>query len=178
MPFATLSALSFSLPYLAIACFVGPELPAIVGGASAILAIAFAANRGILLPSANGSAEKAPEQKRVTRSAILRSFAPFAVMALALIVSRTVPGLRETLQGVTFSFGEFRALDLEQELSPLYSPYFYLILALVTVLLVFRITGDTLREAAMATYRQLRPAAVVLIFVIASTQLLLWSEFN
>ena len=178
LPFATFSALSFSLPYLAVAYFVGPELPSIVGGASAILAITFAANRGLLLPSAGGSAEHPPEQEKVAPSAILRSFAPFAVMALALIVSRTVPGVRETLQDVTFSFGEFRTLELDQELSPLYTPYFYLALALVTALFVFKVTRGTLRKAAVASYQRLRLAAVVLAFIIALTQLLLWSEVN
>jgi len=178
LPFATFSALSFSLPYLVVAYFVGPELPSIVGGALAILAITFAASRGILLPSEAGSAEHAPEQEKVAPSAIFRSFAPFAVMALALIVSRTVPGVRETLQDVTFSFGEFRTHELDQELSPLYTPYFYLALALLTALFVFKVTGETLRKAAAASYQRLRLAAVVLAFIIALTQLLLWSEVN
>ncbi len=178
VPFAVFSALSFSLPYLAIAYFVGPELPAIVGGASAILAISLAASHGFLLPSSGISTDRGPEEKKGAPSGIMRSFAPFAVMALALIVSRTVPGLRETLQDVTLSFGEFRGLELDQELSPLYTPYFYLALALITALLVFNVTRATLREAAAATYRRLRLASIVLIFIIALTQLLLWSEVN
>ncbi len=178
LPFAILSALSFSLPYLAVAYFVGPELPAIVGGASAILAITFAANRGIMLPSAEGAKEQAVEQKKAAPAEILRSFAPFAVMALALIVSRTVPELSETLQNVTFSFGEFGTLELGQQLSPLYTPYFYLVLALITALLVFKVTLGKLRKAAAASYERLRLAAVVLLFIIALTQLLLWSAVN
>jgi len=178
LPFATFSALSFSLPYLAVAYFVGPELPSIIGGASAILAITFAANRGFLLPSAAGPPERPPEQEKVALSEILRSFAPFSVMALALIVSRTVPGVRETLQDVTFSFGEFRTFELDQELSPLYTPYFYLALALVTAIFVFRVKRETLQKAATATIQRLRLASVVLIFIIALTQLLLWSEVN
>lgn len=178
LPFAAFSAISFSLPYLTVAYFVGPELPSIVGGASAILAITFAANRGCMLPTNGNSAERAAEQEKVAATEILRSFAPFAVMALALIVSRTVPRLRETLQGVTFSFGEFRTLELDQELSPLYTPYFYLALAFITALLAFKVTRGTLQKAAAASYERLRIAAVVLAFIIAWTQLLLWSEFN
>ena len=178
LPFAVFSALSFSLPYLAVAYFVGPELPAIVGGASAIVAITLAASRGVMLPARGSSRDRAPEEKKGAPSSIMRSFAPFAVMALALIVSRTVPGLREALQDVTVSFGEFRGLELDQELSPLYTPYFYLAMALITTLLVFNVTRTTLRKAVAATYRRLRLASVVLIFIIALTQLLLWSEVN
>lgn len=177
LPFAIFSALSFSLPYVAVAYLVGPELPSIVGGASAILGITFAASRGLLLPSAT-SAERAPEPEKVALAEIARSFAPFAVMALALIISRTVPGLRDTAQDVTLSFGQFGTHELDQELSPLYTPYFHLALALVTALLMFRITRKTLRKALVATYQRLRLASVVLIFIIALTQLLLWSEVN
>ncbi|MEX0746071.1 MAG: L-lactate permease [Phycisphaeraceae bacterium] len=177
VPFAIFSALSFSIPYLAIAYFVGPELPAVIGGASAIFAISFAARRGLMLHP-EGAAESSPAQQNVRAADIMRSFAPFAVMTLALIVSRTVPGLRETLQSVTFSLGQVRALELDQALSPLYTPYFYLGLALITALLVFKVTGETLRKAAAATCRRLRFASVVLIFIIALTQLLLWSGIN
>lgn len=174
VPFATFSALSFSIPYLAVAYFVGPELPAIVGGISALIAITYAAQRRFLLPSG----QKGDESEEAATGSILRSLTPFAVMAVALIISRTIPLVRETLQNLTLSFGEFRGVKLEQEFSPLYTPYFYLGLALLTALLVFRVKGTTFRKAAHATYRKVRVASVVLLFIIALTQLLLLSEFN
>ena len=178
LPFAVFSALSFSVPYFAVAYLVGPELPSIVGGASAILAITFAARRGILLPGAPEPAKRTRASESGMPLDVARSFAPFAVMALALIVSRTVPPLRDALQSVTFSFGEFRQLQLGQEISPLFTPYFYLALALLTALLLFKVRGDHLRSAVEASFRRLRLASVVLIFIIALTQLLLWSETN
>ncbi len=178
IPFAVFSALSFSLPYLAAAYLVGPELPAIIGGASAILAITLAANRGLLLPSQDGTEGGEGEEERPGPAAVMRSFAPFAVMVVALIASRMIPGLRELLEGMTLSFGEFRTLELDQEAAPLYTPYFYLALALIVALVIFKVTRQTLRDAATATYQRLRLASVVLVFIIALTQLVLWSEVN
>jgi len=112
VPFAVFSALSFSLPYLAIAYFVGPELPAIIGGIVALTAISYAAKRGFLLPSTpdelkvsevDEDREKSDEDTKketVSFGAMLRGFAPFIVMSLALIVSRTVPGMREMLHAL------------------------------------------------------------------------------
>jgi len=187
MPFAVFSALSFSLPYLAIAYFVGPELPAIIGGIVALTAIAYAAKWDFLLPStpeglkvsATGSDEQrdGSAKQAVSRGAMLRGFAPFIVMSLALIVSRTVPGMREMLENVTITFGEFAGADLSN-LTPLYTPYFYLALALVTALIVFRIDGRVLRAAATSTFERIRTASIVLIFIIALTQLLLVSDRN
>jgi lactate permease len=187
LPFAVFSALSFSLPYLAIAWFVGPELPAIIGGIVALTAIAFAARRGFLLPSVPQElkvTEEEPQQggaeaggATVSLTTLLRGIAPFIVMSLALIVSRTVPGIREVLQGVTITFGEFGGTELAS-LTPLYTPYFYLALALLTALVTFRIDGRVLRRAATATYERIRTASIVLIFIIGLTQLLLISDTN
>jgi len=186
LPFAIFSALAFSLPYLAVAWFVGPELPAIVGGIVALTAIAYAAKRGFLLPSTPEGlkiteAETGPEgnanEKAVSRGTMLRGFAPFIVMSIALIVSRTVPGVRETLEGVTITFGDFAGTELAG-LTPLYTPYFYLALALATALVVFRIDGRALKAAAASTFERVRTASVVLIFIIGLTQLLLISDTN
>ncbi|HSP25260.1 MAG TPA: L-lactate permease [Saliniramus sp.] len=187
VPFAVFSALSFSLPYLAIAWFVGPELPAIIGGIVSLSAIARAARRGFLLPSMtevervseadNRRRDSDADRESVSLHAMLRGFAPFIVMSLALIVSRTVPGMREMLQDVTITFGAFGGTELEN-LTPLYTPYFYLALALLTALAVFRVDRRVLRQAATATYERIRTASIVLIFIIGLTQLLLISDTN
>ncbi len=174
IPFAVFSALAFSLPYLLLAHWVGPELPAIGGGVVAIVAIAMAAHHGFLLPRG----ERAATGERPALAGVMRSFTPFLVMAVALILSRTVPVLRETLDDVSFAFGEFRGIELGQELSPLYTPYFYFGLALITALLVFRGGARALAPAAVATYQKVRVAAIVLLFIIAMTQILLLSEWN
>jgi lactate permease len=174
VPFAIFSALAFSVPYVLIAWFVGPELPSILGGIVALVAIAIAAHRGFLLPPETGTGEAAS----VPLVGLVKSFAPFGVMAVALIVSRTIPSVRETLRDLTISFGAFRGIDLDQELAPLYTPYFYLALALLSAIILFKVSRPTFTRAAVATYKRIRLASIVLIFIIAITQLLLMSELN
>jgi lactate permease len=174
VPFAIFSALAFSVPYVLIAYFVGPELPSIIGGIVALVAIAYAAHTGFLLRPDR----RMPEAATVSLGGMMKSFAPFGVMAVALIVSRTMPQVRETLQDLTISFGEFRGVDLDQDISPLYTPYFYLALALLTAILLFKVSRNTFAQAAVATYQRVRLASIVLVFIIAITQLLLVSEMN
>ena len=106
------------------------------------------------------------------------AFVPFAVMVIALILSRTVMPLREMLQSVSLSFDEFRGIELSQSMTPLYTPYFYFALALITALILFRVRRPVLGKAMVSTWRKLRAASVVLVFIIAMTQLLLLSEIN
>ena len=174
VPFAIFSALTFSIPYVLIACFVGPELPSILGGIVALVAISYAAHKGFLLrPGVMPSNRRA-----VSPAAMLKSFAPFLVMSVALIASRTIPAVRETLRELTISFGSFRGIELTQEISPFYTPYFYLALALLSASLLFKVSFGTLVRAAAVTHRKIRIASIVLIFIIALTQLLLMSEMN
>lgn len=174
VPFAIFSALAFSVPYVLIAYFVGPELPSILGGIVALVAISYAAHRGFLL----GPGMTPSNQVTVSFAAIAKSFAPFLVMSVALIVSRTIPVVRETLRELTISFGTFRGTELAQEISPFYTPYFYLALALLSASLLFKVRISSLAKAAAATYQKVRLASIVLIFIIALTQLLLMSETN
>lgn len=174
LPFAIFSALAFSVPYVLVAYFVGPELPSILGGIVALVAIAYAAHKGFLLRPEMIRSHRAP----VSFAALAKSFAPFLVMSVALIVSRTIPEARETLRGVTISFGTFMGVDLKQEISPLYTPYFYLALALLTTILLFKVRFRTLVKASTATYQKVRVAAIVLVFIVALTQLLLMSDMN
>lgn len=174
LPFALFSALAFSIPYLLVAGLVGPELPSIVGGASAMVIIAYAAHRGFLLPAH----ESADAAERGSLGRVAYAFVPFAVMVIALILSRTVMPLREMLESVSLSLGTFRGVELSQALTPLYTPYFYFGLALITALLLFNVKRQTLGKAAASTWRKLRVAAVVLLFIIAMTQLLLLSGNN
>jgi lactate permease len=176
-PFAIFSALSFSIPFVVIARWVGPELPSIIGGFISMVLIAYAAHRGYLLPSAEqGSGSRTKKPLRVAGMA--RSVAPFAVMSVALILSRTVPGIREVLQSVTLSFGSVGGIEIQEVLTPLYTPYFYLAIAFVTALLVLKVDRRALRNAAQSTYERIRTASVVLIFILALTQLMLISETN
>lgn len=174
VPFAIFSALTFSVPYVLIAYFVGPELPSILGGIVALVAIAYAAHKGFLLHPVMHTTKA----ETVSLAKMVKSFAPFLFMAAALIVSRTIPAAREALQNLTISFGEFRGIELDQEISPLYTPYFYIALALLTTILLFRVTRSTFAQAAVATYMRVRLASIVLLFIIAVTQLLLMSGMN
>lgn len=174
LPFAAFSALGFGIPYVLVAWLVGPELPAIVGGASAMVAIAYAAHHGFLLPDS----ARAEARERKPMSRVVYAFVPFAVMAVALVLSRTVMQLRETLQSVSLSLDGFRGVELSQSLTPLYTPYFYFGLALITALLLFRVRRQTLAKSVASTWQKLRVASVVLLFIIAMTQLLLLSGNN
>lgn len=175
LPFATLSALAFGIPYLLVAWLIGPELPSIIGGVVAMAVIALAAHRGRFLPSHQPRADSV-EQAPIGR--VLLAFVPFVVMALALSASRTIMPLREALQSVRWSPGDTLGIELGQSLSPLYTPYFYFALALITALILFRVSRASLGEAVVATWSKLRVAAIVLAFVIALTQLLLVSGQN
>lgn len=184
LPFATFSALSFAVPYLLVAWLVGPEMPSIIGGAFAIGCIAFTARSGFLIARSNRAenlalvgSSQAKVSSSVWRAAAFASV-PLVVLTVALLLSRTIMPIRQALLSVKIRPFEWFGLESGAALTPLYTPYAYFALALLTSILLFRARRAQVLSAASLTFGKIRSAAIVLVFVIALTQVFLKSGSN
>ncbi|MDX1665840.1 MAG: hypothetical protein R3350_01350, partial [Saprospiraceae bacterium] len=85
----------------------------------------------------------------------LYEFEPGFYLPSAYIVSLDREGLLAHIQqraGLK-TIGHF-GIELTQDIAPLYTPYAYLALALLTAMVVLRVGRGTLAQAAAATYRR------------------------
>jgi lactate permease len=141
-----LAAACFLLPFLALAMFVGPELPTLGGalvGAACFIALLRLRRRG-------------PSQRI---EGLRGDLAPYGIILILVLVTRLVSPLQENLWAVDLSWsmaGTFRG-----SFHPLYHPGTIL---LVGLLLGAAVQGriDSLGEAALAAVRKLWPVALAL----------------
>ena len=123
---AILAAASFFAPYYAVAHWVGPELPSmlggLVGGVLFVLAVRHRAE-----PGAAGDGERADDGE--PRGSLGRAIAPYALLVALVAITRLVPAVRAPLQGTTWRWemvGGFGAA-----FQPLYHPGTMLLISYV-----------------------------------------------
>lgn len=186
VPFILFSALSFTVPFILMAYFVGPELPSIVGGVVSLVLIALAAKHNFLLPSTVSSDKslakrsyKKGENASHSLKKILCAFSPFIIMIFGLALSRNVQVLGDVLSSVRIGFSEFGGYtDISQFFSPFYTPSFFFLLAASWLIFIakpnFTVVGSALKEATL----KIRGPMIALFFVLSLAQLLLVTVHN
>ncbi len=188
-PFALFAALSFTVPYLACATFLGPEFPSLLGSAVGMFLVVVGARRGWwvpreqwdfppreawnadwegLMPRSTGDGE--------SRITILSAWLPYGLVALLLLVSR-LPGwgLQSALSSVSFGPVDLFGTGIGQQIQPLYLPGF---MFLVTCLITYRLhrmsRAEIVRSWSVAT-RQLASAALALLFALPMVRVFILS---
>lgn len=114
-PFAIFSAFAMTVPYLAVAYWLGPEFPSLIGGAIGLAIVVQAIRMGFLVPAEawdfgptktwdpswnveKGAEEKARAEKEPApqdalensepRVSLVKAWAPYGVVALLLVLTR------------------------------------------------------------------------------------------
>lgn len=145
-PFALFAGLSFTLPALAVAVFLGPEFPSLFGGLAGLAIVVPAARRGFLMPRETWDFATPAETEAVAppgaappaetpRLGLLRAWAPYLVVGLLLVATR-LPALpfKAWLTGVALEVPGLLGTDLAISVAPLYLPgTIFVVAALATV---------------------------------------------
>jgi lactate permease len=156
---AVVAAVCFLLPYLGLAVFVGPELPALGGALAGGLAFAFVLRR-----------MDAQQAERLDARSLAGAAIPYALLVGLILVTRLVPQIRDTLLQVVLEWtlpGPFGG-----RIKPLYHPGTML---LAGFLFGGLLQGRTLVEVAgavAAAVRRLVPVAIALFAMLAIARLM------
>jgi len=152
LPWIALAAVCFLLPFLAIAAFVGPELPtlggALLGGVAFVVILRRRAGR------AGGPADGAGP------GALFRAMLPYVVLLALILATRLVPPVQDALSAVAWSWTLPGGFD--GTFQPLYHPG--------TLLMAGFLVGGTLQghrpgalaAAGASVARRLPPVAIAL----------------
>jgi lactate permease len=156
-----LAALFFFGPYLALAWFVGPELPtiggAILGGAGFALVV-------------RRTAAATPKGGRPRGTALLRAAVPYLVVVVLVLATRLVAPLREGLQTVVWGWSLLDAFT--GRLEPLYHPGTLLLLGFVLGGFAQGRSATDLAGAAASAARRLVPVVVALLAMLGLSRLM------
>ena len=183
--FAIFAGLAFTVPYYLIARVLGPEFPSMVGSMIGLLIVVPAARRGWFvpketfdfpprdrwLPSWLGTLD-APDQTQTARFSVLRAFAPYVLVVLLLILTRTVPPVKAFLTGpdTTLRFANLFGTSISATAQFLYSPGVVLILVSLLCIGLFRMTSQQYLRGVKDSARTMLDAAPALLLAVPMVQ--------
>lgn len=198
LPFSLLAGLSFSIPYLLVATFVGYEFPSIFGALIGLIVTVVAAKKGFLVPKTEWhfsdqtdwdeswkSSRKLVPMKPSNMS-LLKAWIPYGLIAVLLVVSRlpvSVGGktIAAWLKSDVISPSISSVFGVENTgyiLKWAYIPGTMFIFVALLTILIHRMKGREVFSAFKETGKQVAGAAVAVVFGLALVQILRYSGSN
>ncbi len=190
--FALFAGFAFTLPYLLVGWFLGPEFPSLLGGLIGLLIVVPAARRGFLLPSdtfdfpprtsANehwfGTVE--PEADDATRDSagdisLVHAWSPYILIALLLVATRIIAPVKAALTSpeATIVLNDIFGSGINASAQLLYSPGAILILASLLSVFIYRMRPAAYGRVWVASAKTMVAAAPALLLAVPMVQVFL-----
>lgn len=186
-PFAIYAALAMTVPSVTVAALLGPEFPSLLGGLLGLALVMFTSSRGFLMPKQTwdfpprerwsdrwtGSLEADTSAVADRRMGISLAWSPYVIVALLLVLTRTVEPVKDFLSGLTIDVNEIFGTGISESLQPFYLPGFIFIVACLITYGLQRMTPRQIGESWRIAGSQLAGAAVALLFALPLVRILI-----
>ncbi|OQO92683.1 L-lactate permease [Saccharomonospora piscinae] len=189
--FALFAAVSMTVPYVLVAALLGPEFPALIGGLVGLAVVVAAARRGLFLPRTPWDFAPRERWQPGWMGAVkpdadvaertmhpLRAWAPYLLVAVLLVLTRTIDPLTEFLTGLSLDFDAILGTGIDESLQPFYLPGFVLIVASVSAYALHRMNRAQIAAAWTVAGRQIAGTAVALLFALPLVRVFINSGEN
>lgn len=182
--FALLAGLAFTVPYAIIANVLGPEFPSLVGALIGLMIVVPAAKAGLFMPKdtfdfehrnrweqewiGRLNNEQMNLQQRNKRISLLNAWFPYVLVAVLLVITRTVTEVKAFLTGesVTILIDNLFNSGIAIKSTPLYLPgTIFLIVSLITYVL-HRMDASSYKKAFTDSFKTALSAGSALIFAV------------
>lgn len=187
-PFAIFAGLSFSVPMLLIAIFIGYEFASLIASLVCIGATVIAAKTGFLCPKKawdfGDPSEWNPDwlatsqvtPPKQSNMGLLKAWIPYFLIAIVLVLTR-IPqlGIKGFLNGnaFTLSINNILGYDaLDYSLKWAYLPGTFFIIAAIITIFLHGMKADQVKTACKDTFSQVSGAALAIIFGLALVQIM------
>lgn len=188
-PFAIFTGLSFSVPMLTVAYFIGYEFASLIGALVSIAVTVIAAKKGFLVPKSTwdfgdpeewnkdwlATSKVSPTEE--SNMSLIKAWVPYLLVALILVITR-IPqlGIKGLLtSGAPFVVSIKNILGFENlnwSLKWAYLPgTFFIVVALITNLL-HKMSGEKIKKSWKDTGKQISGAALALLFGLALVEIM------
>ncbi len=194
LPFALFAGVSFAVPYMLAGVLLGPEFPSMIGAMVGLAIVVPAARRGFLIPK---DVWDFPEERRWPDAWIgsikidlerktdredmsaLMGWIPYVLLAVLLVVSRTVPAVKEALTAMAFGWTDILGeTDVTGSVEPLYLPGGILLMVVIITFFLHRMKPGEIGAAFKESTNTILGAGFVLIFTIPMVRILINSGVN
>ena len=191
-PFALFAAFCFTIPYALAGVFLGPEFPSLIGGLVGLAVATTAARAGFLVPrkswdfppQVDWPREWLGEIDMSSRSdqrsmPLLLAWAPYLLLGIFLVLTRTVEPLRFFLMNVQWATTDILGESgIGGNFQPLYLPGGVLVLVCLLTVFLHRMHWHDFGSAVRESSRMLVGAGFVLIFTVPMVRVMIQSGVN
>lgn len=185
-PFAIFAGLAFTIPYLLVAQFWGPEFPSMVGGIVGLAIVVPAAKMGFLMPKetfdfppksdwlsdwmGNISQDDVKDTEK-PRFSMIHALSPYIIVVILLVITRTIPEVKKFLtSNFTIKFTEMFGTKISHSESLLYTPGTILLLTSIIGIFLFSMKGDAVKRSWSSAFKVMIAAAPALLFSVPMVQ--------
>lgn len=193
LPLALFAAVSFTVPYALAGVLLGPEFPSLLGALIGLAIVTTAVKAGFLVPKDTwdfappqewpvewvGALEIRMEDIAGVRIGRFMAWLPYLLLALVLVISRTVQPVRAALESVDLAFSNILGeAGISGNLQPLYLPGGMLVLVCLMTFVLHRMRVRDFGRAARESGGTLLGAGFVLIFTVPMVRVMINSGVN
>lgn len=190
-PFALFAACAMTFPYMAVAYWLGPEFPSLLGGLIGLAIVVPAAKAGFLVPTgpavwdfeavdrwdldwtAGAAVPPASTERRLSLGV---AWLPYLIVALLLVITRqkALPLVEFSpdawVKSVSIPLNDLLGTSISQEIRPLYLPGTVFIVASLCAFFLHNMSVKSYLAAGQASLRTIVAASVALIFTVPMVQ--------
>lgn len=191
--FAIFAGIAFTLPYVFLALYLGPEFPSLIGGLVAMFVTVIAAKAGLFQPKSVWSfpergqwphhwlAATSLDQPDMQngRLPFWKAALPYCLITVLLIITRQ-PGLpfKSLLSGFEIDTGPLLGTEISASITPLYLPGTVFMLVVLISLPILGIGFRQANAVARSTFAAFINAAVVLVIAVPMVRIFIQSGVN
>lgn len=192
VPFALFSAFAFTIPYGLAGRFLGPEFPSLLGGLLGLALATVAARAGFLVPKKTwdfADPKEWPEEwmgsiemkvdHATKQIPIVIAWVPYLLLALILVLSRTMPDFKAWLLSVSVGVKDILGeAGISGSFQPLYLPGGILVFVCLLTILLHRMHLSDFVKATRESGGTLLGAGFVLLFTVPMVRIMIQSGVN
>lgn len=192
--FALFSAAAMIVPYVTTAAVLGPEFPALFGGAIGLGIVVWTARRGFLVPEEpwdfgpedtwepEWTGDVEPDRPEATgRVSTPMAWMPYVIVGLLLVISRVeLFGVKGPLQSAALTFDGIFGTEVSTSFEVFFLPGFMFILACLATYGLHRMNATEIRRSWGTAASQIVGAGAALIFALPLVRVFINSggDFN
>jgi lactate permease len=190
--FAIFAGLAFTVPYVLLGVFLGPEFPSLVGGLVALGITVVAAKCGWFQPKETwdfppesdwltewrSSIPAKPDDETAPSVSLLAAWIPYLLVGALLVLTRTVPAVSDWIKSTTIPLTSFFGTGIGKDVNIIKLPGTIFILVSLLCVPLYRMNAPRVHAALGESGRALYGAALAIVFAVPMVRIFLNSGVN
>lgn len=191
--FALFAGLAFTVPYVLVGVFLGPEFPSLFGGLIALALTVTAARRGWFQPKETwdfppesdwlaewrGSvASSGPDGRNARPISIYAAWLPYLLVGAMLVVTRVLPDVHRVIIAQKIAWPSILGTDVGRTVTPLALPGTVFLVVCALCIPLYRMDARRVRAALGESSRSLLGAALAIVFAVPMVRIFINSGVN